>query len=86
MKTAYEILKERGFVEQVTEERVAELFRDRHPHAVRRYVLPGLEALNFVLEGALAGGVNRSLHLDAHGKTLSFVLLSLMVEVPVEFL
>jgi hypothetical protein len=72
-------------VEQVTEARVAELFRHRQPSAVRRYVLPKLCAMNFVLEGILDGGVNESLNLDAHGKTLSFLLLSLTVEAPVEW-
>jgi hypothetical protein len=69
-------------LEQVTEERVAEVFRDRAPAVVRRYVLPGLHALNFVLEGVLDGGVNESLGLDTHGKTLAFLLLGLEVEVP----
>jgi hypothetical protein len=69
-------------VEQVTAARVAEVFRDRAPAAVRRYVLPRLGALNFVLEGALDGGVNESLGLDAHGKTLAFLLLGLEVAVP----
>lgn len=72
-------------VEQVTEARVAELFRHRAPTAVRRYVLPKLGAMNFVLEGALDGGVNQSLNLDTHGKTLSFLLLSLEIEIPTEF-
>lgn len=71
-------------VEQVTEARVAELFRHRAPTAVRRYVLPKLGAMNFVLEGALDGGVNQSLNLDTHGKTLSFMLLSLEIEIPAE--
>ena len=71
-------------IEQVTEDRVAELFRHRSPVLVRRYTLPKLHALNFVLEGALDGGVNRSLNLDSHGKTLSFLLLSLPVLVPRE--
>jgi len=44
---------------------------------VRRYDLPGLLALNFVLNGALGGGVTRSLALDAHGKCLSGLLLEL---------
>src|SRR5262249_57086199 len=69
-------------VEQVTEARVAEVFRDRAPTAVRRYVLPKLHALNFVLEGVLDGGVNESLGLDTHGKTLAFLLLGLEVEIP----
>ena len=69
-------------VEQITEDRVAAAFRDRSPSSVRRYVLPKLGALNFVLEKALDGGVNQSLNLDAHGKTLSFLLLSLEVQAP----
>jgi hypothetical protein len=69
-------------LEQVTEERVALVFRHRSPAAVRRYVLPGLHALNFVLERALDGGVNEALGLDTHGKTLAFLLLGLEVEVP----
>jgi hypothetical protein len=68
-------------VEQVTEARVAEVFRGRAPTAVRRYVLPKLHAMNFVLEGVLDGGVNESLGLDTHGKTLAFLLLGLEVEV-----
>lgn len=69
-------------VEQVTVERVADLFRHRQPTSVRRYELPKLHALNFVLEDVLEGGVNQSLNLDAHGKTLAFLLLELLVEVP----
>ena len=71
-------------VEQVSIERVRELFRSRAPSAVRRYVLPKLGALNFVLDHALDGGVNESLNLDTHGKTLSFLLLSLEIQVPAE--
>lgn len=71
-------------LEQVTEDAVRELFRHRKPSSVRRYVLPKLGAMNFVLEDVLDGGVNESLNLDAHGKTLSFLLLSLKVEVPAE--
>ena len=69
-------------VDQVTEERVREVFRHRNPASIRRYVLPTLGALNFVLEAALDGGVNNSLNLDAHGKTLAFQLLSMPVCVP----
>jgi hypothetical protein len=49
---------------------------------VERFDLPGLGALNFVLHGALRGGVTRSLALDAHGKTLSSSLLALEIEWP----
>ena len=69
-------------VEQVTEERVREVFRHRRPGEVRRYVLPRLGALNFVLSSTLDGGVNDALNLDSHGKTLAFLLLSMKVQVP----
>jgi hypothetical protein len=47
---------------------------------VRRYELPRLGALNFVMQGALGGGVTRSLALDAHGKSLGSALLDIDVE------
>lgn len=47
--------------------------------SVVRYELPELGALNFVLHGALGGGVTRSLALDAHGKCLAALLLDLEI-------
>ena len=67
-------------VEQVTEERVAALFAHRRPTRVRRYLLPNLAAMNFVIDDVLDGGVNGSLNLDSHGKTLSGLLLTLTIE------
>ena len=67
-------------VAQVTPARVAELFAHRRPSAVRRYLLPRLQAMNFVLDDALEGGVNGALNLDAHGKALSSLLLTLEVD------
>lgn len=61
----------------VTAEQVAELFRGIASGPVTRYELPSLGALNFVIRGALGGGVTRSLALDAHGKSLSSALLDL---------
>jgi hypothetical protein len=69
-------------VEQLTEARVAQWFSYRHPTNVTRHVLPKLEAMNFVLEGALDGGVNDALNLDTHGKGLSFWMLDLPITVP----
>ena len=69
-------------VAQVTEARVAELFAFRRPTAVKRYLLPRLHAMNFVIDDVLDGGVNGSLNLDAHGKTLSSLLLTLTLELP----
>ena len=68
-------------VAQVTPKRVAAHFAHRQPGLVTRYLLPGLGAMNFVLEDVLDGGVNDSLNLDMHGKGLSFHLLTLSVDV-----
>jgi len=69
-------------VEQVTEARVAAQFAHRRPRRVTRYLLPNLQAMNFVLDDVLDGGVNDALNLDMHGKALSFHLLALPLEVP----
>jgi hypothetical protein len=66
---------------QVTAERVAQAFSGRKPSRVVRYDLPRLAAFNFVLDDVLEGGVNASLGLDGHGKTLSFVLLEIPVQI-----
>ena len=64
----------------VPAERVKAHFGDLVKGEVRRYEIPGLGALNFVLGGALGGGVTRSLALDIHGKSLSSCLLDLEIE------
>jgi hypothetical protein len=69
-------------VEQVTVERVAGHFAERKPTDVKRYLLPKIGAINFVLDDVLDGGVNDSLNLDMHGKSLSFHLLDMLVDVP----
>ena len=75
---AYEAL-----VAQVTEERVLAVFDHKGATRVTRYLLPKLPALNFVIDDVLEGGVNASLGLDGHGKTLSYLLLgALSVRVP----
>ena len=61
--------------EQLTESKVLDLFRHKGATGVKRYELPLLPALNFVIDNALEGGVNEGLGLDGHGKTLSFLLL-----------
>ena len=71
-------------VEQVTSDAVAAQFSHRAPSRVQRFLLPKLQAMNFVLDAVLDGGVNDALNLDAHGKSLSFLLLDMHIEVPVE--
>jgi hypothetical protein len=68
--------------DQITSERVKELFAHRSASDVRRYDLPGIHAFNFVIDDVLEGGVNGALNLDGHGKSHSFRLLSVMVRVP----
>ena len=63
--------------EYVTAERVKAHFAEVVHGEVKRYELPLIGALNFVLTDALGGGVTRSLALDAHGKGLSSALLDL---------
>ena len=69
-------------VQQITEPVVARHFAHRHPSRVQRHLLPQLQAMNWVLDDVLDGGVNDALNLDAHGKSLSFHLLELPLEVP----
>ncbi len=64
----------------LTVDRVASHFAGVVRGEVRRYALPHLAALHFVMHDALAGGVTRSLALDAHGKTLAAALLDIEVE------
>lgn len=64
----------------VTVDRLLNHFGLLRAATVQRYELPRLGALNFVLTGALGGGVTRSLALDAHGKSLGMQLLDMPVE------
>jgi L-arabinose isomerase len=48
---------------------------------ILRYELPNVSALQFVCSKALAGGVTTSLVMDTHGKTLSYALLEMEIEV-----
>ena len=66
---------------ELTADRVAQIFASRRPAKVVRYDLPKLAAFNFVLDDVLEGGVNASLGLDGHGKSLSFLLLNAEIEI-----
>jgi hypothetical protein len=73
----YQVLEE-----FVTRNRVAEHFRGMIEGAVDRYELPNLNALNFLLHGALDGGGTLSLKTDAQGKVYSTALLRMVIDVP----
>lgn len=70
----YELIKEK-----VTPEVVKKWFKDIVKGEVKRYELPNLGALNFVMYDALGGGVTRSLAVDKHGKSLSSYLLDIEI-------
>jgi len=74
---AYDMADYAHLEAHVTAQQVQEHFNDILTGEVARYALPGIGALNFVLTGALGGGVTRSLALDAHGKSLGSALLDL---------
>jgi hypothetical protein len=68
--------------DQLTAERIKAAFPALIKGPVDRYELPHLHGLNFVLHEALEGGVNTSLNLDSHGKSWSYLLLQLAIEIP----
>jgi hypothetical protein len=67
---------------QLTAERIKAAFPRLIRGTVTRYDLPQLHGLNFVMHNALEGGVNTSLNLDSHGKSWSFLVLGLDIDVP----
>ncbi|MFM2239852.1 MAG: hypothetical protein RJA69_1226 [Pseudomonadota bacterium] len=72
--------------QQLTPERVLQAYAHRGATSVKRYDLPLLPAFNFVIDNVLEGGVNGSLNLDGHGKSNSFILLGLTVDVLPEWI
>jgi hypothetical protein len=74
-EASWEILRR-----ELTAERVTAAYAQIADGPVTRYELPRLQALNFVIENALGGGVTRSLRQDTHGKSLSTLILT--IELP----
>jgi hypothetical protein len=75
----YPLLKQ-----QLTAERFKRFYAGAVKGPVDRYAVDGIGALNFVAQGALGGGVSRSLCLDNYGKALSAAVLGFEIEVPDE--
>lgn len=73
----------------LTEQSVASYMQhvlDAEKGRVIRYELPGLNALNFMLENALGGGGIASLRIDPQGKAFAQQLLDMPVKVPAHLL
>ena len=66
----------------VTKDAVTEHFSGVIDGPVVRFELPNLNALNFLLHGALDGGGTLSLKTDAQGKVFSTALLRMSIDVP----
>jgi hypothetical protein len=62
-------------------ERIQAHFAGMISGGVERFELPNLNALNFLLHGALDGGGTLSLKTDAQGKVYSTALLRMVLEV-----
>ena len=76
----YPLLKE-----QLTAARFKAFYRGAIKGEVARHAADNLAALNFVAEGALGGGVSRSLSLDNYGKALSAAILGFEIELPEQY-
>lgn len=71
-------------VRELTADRVSAHFGALISGRVDRFELPNLQALNFLLHGALDGGGTLSLKTDAQGKVVSTAMLRLVLDVPLE--
>ena len=68
--------------EQLTAERFKAFYAGVVQGPVDRYEVDNIQALNFVAQGALGGGVSRSLCLDNYGKSLAARVLAFEIELP----
>src|SRR5690349_1233528 len=74
---AYDVLRER-----LTAVAVEKFFEKLGARGVKRYELPNLGALNFVLPDVLGRGGSLSLRTDAQGKALGQQILEMTIDVP----
>jgi hypothetical protein len=69
--------------EQVTCERVTELFHHYLKGSVRRWEMPGLNAINILMDSVLGGtGGTSTLRYDPQGKSYAAMLLAMPVRIP----
>lgn len=75
----YEVLRE-----TLTASAMEAYFTPMGAVGVKRYEVPNLHVLNFVLPEVLAGGGSRSLRIDAQGKAVGQVALEMTIDVPAD--
>lgn len=76
---AYDAKAYEYMLEHLTAEIVHDYFKPLGVVSTERYVLPNLQAFNFVLKGVLKGGGSRSLRMDSQGKVLGQALLEIKI-------
>lgn len=74
---AYEIL-----VRHLTSDVVSQFFAWTGVERVERYLLPNVQAMNFVMYNALGGGASRSLRLDSQGKLVGTAAQYIQLQIP----
>jgi hypothetical protein len=67
---------------ELTAERVYEFFGGLGASRIERFELPRINAFNFVLYNALAGGASQSSRIDTQGKLLGTAILELELPDP----
>src|SRR5438270_13719789 len=68
--------------EHLTADVVAAYFAPLKPSRVVRFEAANVNALNFLLYDALAGGASQSLRSDTQGKTFALALLQMPIDAP----
>jgi hypothetical protein len=66
---------------EITADKLKEHFKEIVQGDIIRYELPNLSSLLFVCKRALLTGVTTSLAIDTHGKSLSYALLEMEINV-----
>ena len=74
---AYDVAGYERLSRELTADRVLSAFNKVADGPVRRYELPNLRALNFVIDHVRGGGVTATLNQDLHGKSLSSLMLTI---------
>ncbi|MEI6838081.1 MAG: hypothetical protein WCK56_09825 [Alcaligenaceae bacterium] len=79
---AYDIRDYSVLLEQVTIEAVQALYGPITKGEIRRYEVPLIGALNFVMTDVLEGGRSRTLAFEESGKALSSLMLTMPLQMP----
>ena len=75
--TAYDGAGYERLVRELSERLVMKVFAAVADGPVRRYEMPNLNAINFVIDNVRGGGVTGTAALDIHGKSLSGLMLAI---------